>query len=253
MPPDNVYAAQSHPAARAAPRPLRRGPDPGLPPAAQVYVDKAPETLLRDSKGSDMRVKFEKMIREAQDSICKAIEEVDGARPRRCRSPAPPPPPLPLQQAPEPPDGAPPPQAPNSARTAGPAPPAAAASPASCRRAMRATHPPPAAPTHPRAAPAPARSRPVPPHAHAHAHAHAPPPALQVWEKAGVNVSVVYGEMPPEAYRAATGDAAKPTKAGNIPFFAAGISSVMHPYNPMAPTMHFNYRYFEVRPRLQGG
>ena len=26
-----------------------------------------------------------------------------------------------------------------------------------------------------------------------------------MWEKAGVNVSVVYGSMPPEAYRAATG------------------------------------------------
>ena len=31
-----------------------------------------------------------------------------------------------------------------------------------------------------------------------------------------------------------------------MPFFAAGISSVMHPHNPMAPTMHFNYRYFET-------
>jgi coproporphyrinogen III oxidase len=31
-----------------------------------------------------------------------------------------------------------------------------------------------------------------------------------------------------------------------VPFFAAGISSVMHPHNPMAPTMHFNYRYFET-------
>ena len=28
-----------------------------------------------------------------------------------------------------------------------------------------------------------------------------------------------------------------------MPFFAAGISSVMHPHNPFAPTMHFNYRY----------
>lgn len=27
----------------------------------------------------------------------------------------------------------------------------------------------------------------------------------KVWEKAGVGVSVVYGAMPPEAYRAATG------------------------------------------------
>lgn len=33
--------------------------------------------------------------------------------------------------------------------------------------------------------------------------------AAQVFEKAGVNVSVVYGTMPPEAYRAATGDSSK--------------------------------------------
>lgn len=72
-----------------------------------------------------------------------------------------------------------------------------------------------------------------------------------VWEKAGVGVSVVYGSMAPEAYRAAT---AKSTSNGNdstlptdrVPFFAAGISSVMHPHNPHAPTMHFNYRYFET-------
>ncbi|MCD7447101.1 hypothetical protein HAX54_023130 [Datura stramonium] len=48
-----------------------------------------------------------------------------------------------------------------------------------------------------------------------------------VFEKAGVNVSVVYGVMPPEAYRAArpidNGDA----KPGPIPFFAAGVSSVI--------------------------
>lgn len=31
-------------------------------------------------------------------------------------------------------------------------------------------------------------------------------------------------------------------KGGRVPFFAAGISSVMHPRNPHAPTMHFNYR-----------
>lgn len=31
-----------------------------------------------------------------------------------------------------------------------------------------------------------------------------------------------------------------------MPFFAAGVSSVMHPYNPHCPTMHFNYRYFET-------
>ena len=65
-----------------------------------------------------------------------------------------------------------------------------------------------------------------------------------VFEKAGVNVSVVYGQMPPEAYRAATGEGGGGKDM--IPFFAAGISSVMHPKNPMAPTVHFNYRYFET-------
>jgi coproporphyrinogen III oxidase len=69
-----------------------------------------------------------------------------------------------------------------------------------------------------------------------------------VWEKAGVNVSVVYGNMPPEAYRAAkpVNSPDNGSRLGSIPFFAAGISSVMHPKNPFAPTVHFNYRYFET-------
>ncbi|XWS36785.1 hypothetical protein CRYUN_Cryun20dG0115700 [Craigia yunnanensis] len=66
-----------------------------------------------------------------------------------------------------------------------------------------------------------------------------------VFEKAGVNISVVYGVMPPEAFRAAKA-AATDQKPGPIPFFAAGISSVLHPKNPFAPTLHFNYRYFET-------
>lgn len=71
-----------------------------------------------------------------------------------------------------------------------------------------------------------------------------------VFEKAGVNVSVVYGHMPPEAVRAASArGVTRDVGYGpddKIPFFAAGISSVMHPKNPMAPTVHFNYRYFET-------
>lgn len=31
-----------------------------------------------------------------------------------------------------------------------------------------------------------------------------------------------------------------------LPFFAAGVSAVIHPRNPYVPTIHFNYRYFEV-------
>ena len=35
---------------------------------------------------------------------------------------------------------------------------------------------------------------------------------------------------------------AQKSSTDRVPFFAAGISSVMHPHNPFAPTMHFNYR-----------
>lgn len=48
----------------------------------------------------------------------------------------------------------------------------------------------------------------------------------EVFEKAGVNVSVVYGVMPPEAYRAAKAASPSHHKPGPVPFFAAGISSV---------------------------
>lgn len=56
--------------------------------------------------------------------------------------------------------------------------------------------------------------------------------------------------MPQEALKAATErgvDRAAGMKPGErVPFFACGLSSVMHPKNPFAPTMHFNYRYFET-------
>ena len=31
----------------------------------------------------------------------------------------------------------------------------------------------------------------------------------------------------------------------DLDFFATGVSLVLHPHNPMAPTVHANYRYFE--------
>ena len=72
-----------------------------------------------------------------------------------------------------------------------------------------------------------------------------------VFEKAGVNLSVVYGQMPQEALQAATERGAdraggKLEPGQKVPFFACGLSSVMHPKNPFCPTMHFNYRYFET-------
>jgi len=64
-----------------------------------------------------------------------------------------------------------------------------------------------------------------------------------VFEKAGVNVSVVHGTLSAEA--AAKMGGGKALKNEHLDFFATGLSLVIHPHNPMAPTVHANYRYFE--------
>lgn len=66
-----------------------------------------------------------------------------------------------------------------------------------------------------------------------------------VFEKAGVNISVVSGNLPAAAAQQMR-SRGKKLSDGQLPFFAAGISAVIHPRNPMVPTIHFNYRYFEV-------
>lgn len=66
-----------------------------------------------------------------------------------------------------------------------------------------------------------------------------------VWEKAGVNISVVNGTLPAAA-ASQMRVRHKELSEGKLKFFAAGISSVLHPRNPKIPTLHFNYRYFEV-------
>lgn len=66
-----------------------------------------------------------------------------------------------------------------------------------------------------------------------------------VFEKAGVNISVVSGILPPGAIQQMR-SRGKHLAEGNLQFFAAGVSAVIHPRNPLVPTIHFNYRYFEV-------
>jgi coproporphyrinogen III oxidase len=57
-------------------------------------------------------------------------------------------------------------------------------------------------------------------------------------EKGGVNISIVSGTLPDEMKER--------LKAVSATFYASGISLVIHPKNPFAPTVHFNIRYFEL-------
>lgn len=62
----------------------------------------------------------------------------------------------------------------------------------------------------------------------------------QSFEQGGVNYSLVHGDaLPPAA------TVRKPELAGQS-FVAMGVSVVMHPRNPYAPTSHCNVRYFEA-------
>jgi len=60
----------------------------------------------------------------------------------------------------------------------------------------------------------------------------------QVIEKGGVNISAVHGKLP-EVMQ-------KMFNVGEADFFACGLSLVIHPKSPMVPTVHANWRYFEM-------
>lgn len=68
----------------------------------------------------------------------------------------------------------------------------------------------------------------------------------KVFEKAGVNISVVHGYLPPEAVAQMRARGKNIKDKEQVKFFACGVSSVVHPKNPKVPTIHFNYRYFET-------
>lgn len=67
-----------------------------------------------------------------------------------------------------------------------------------------------------------------------------------VFEKAGVNISVVHGQLPPAAVKQMRSRGKNLTGGKKLPFFACGVSSVIHPKSPHVPIIHFNYRYFET-------
>lgn len=59
-----------------------------------------------------------------------------------------------------------------------------------------------------------------------------------VFEKGGVNTSVVFGEVT-DAMRSGL-------KINGAKWFACGLSLVIHPFNPFVSTVHCNYRMFEL-------
>ncbi|ORX93052.1 hypothetical protein K493DRAFT_338497 [Basidiobolus meristosporus CBS 931.73] len=68
-----------------------------------------------------------------------------------------------------------------------------------------------------------------------------------VFEKAGVNVSVMSNKLPKAAVKQMREKPMELQGEGPYPFFVASISLVLHPHNPMVPTVHMNYRYFEIQ------
>ncbi|MCG2460881.1 oxygen-dependent coproporphyrinogen oxidase [Flavobacteriaceae bacterium F89] len=60
----------------------------------------------------------------------------------------------------------------------------------------------------------------------------------KVFEKGGVNISAVHGPLP-QSMQTYFG-------VQEADFFACGLSLVIHPKSPMVPTVHANWRYFEM-------
>jgi coproporphyrinogen III oxidase len=70
----------------------------------------------------------------------------------------------------------------------------------------------------------------------------------EVFEKAGVNVSHVWGVLPPEARGQVTG-----ADASDGRFIACGLSLVAHMRNPYVPAVHLNLRYLSTSRAWFGG
>ncbi len=71
-----------------------------------------------------------------------------------------------------------------------------------------------------------------------------------VFEKAGVNVSEVFGpvstEMAPMFKQMCDSQGVRMPES-DAAFYATGVSLVVHPRNPFVPTTHANFRYFELK------
>lgn len=76
------------------------------------------------------------------------------------------------------------------------------------------------------------------------------------FEKGGVNISAITGTLTQpseqEMFKRLLAQRQTPvTTLDNARYFATGLSLVLHPNNPFIPTVHLNYRYFELQTASQ--
>lgn len=74
-----------------------------------------------------------------------------------------------------------------------------------------------------------------------------------VFENAGVNTSIVYGEMDPAFGRQILRESNTDSEDKKYHMWASGISLILHPYNPRIPTVHANFRMIQVNDKFWFG
>jgi coproporphyrinogen III oxidase len=65
-----------------------------------------------------------------------------------------------------------------------------------------------------------------------------------VFQIVGANVAIIHSTFSPETAQAATGGSLRIDRP--LPFYVASLSLVIHAHNPMVPSAHAHYRYFEA-------
>lgn len=74
-----------------------------------------------------------------------------------------------------------------------------------------------------------------------------------VFENAGVNTSIVYGEMDPAFGRQILRESNSNSEEQKYNMWASGISLILHPMNPRVPTVHANFRMIQVNDKFWFG
>lgn len=70
----------------------------------------------------------------------------------------------------------------------------------------------------------------------------------ETFEKAGCSISVINSTLSVASVKQMRAERFDWWDGvSELPYFVAGCSLVVHPINPHAPTVHFNYRYFEIK------